>query len=190
LPYTHYHLQKDNPIEKRFWGKVPIERATSLFYYQKASATQHLLQALKYKGEKQVGEVLGKQLGTLLKQSVDFSTIDLIVPVPLHPKKLQKRGFNQSECICNGISATFGKPVDTTNLVRLIENPTQTRKGVYERWENTSGIFGLKSPREFEGKHLLLVDDVLTTGSTIEACIQAILQAHGAKVSVVTLAVA
>jgi ComF family protein len=190
LPYTHYHLQRDNPIEKRFWGKVPVERATSLFFYEKATSTQHLLQALKYKGEKEIGVVLGKQLGTFLNQSLDFASIDMIIPVPLHPKKLQKRGFNQSECICEGIAGALRKPINTSTLVRAIENPTQTKKGVYERWENTTGIFALSEPDMFKDKHLLLVDDVLTTGSTIEACVQAIVPVTGAKVSVATLAVA
>jgi len=190
LPYTHYHLQRDNPIEKRFWGKVPVERATSLFFYEKATSTQHLLQALKYKGEKEIGVVLGKQLGTFLNQSPDFASIDMIIPVPLHPKKLQKRGFNQSECICEGIAGALRKPINTSTLVRAIENPTQTKKGVYERWENTTGIFALSEPDMFKDKHLLLVDDVLTTGSTIEACVQAIVPVTGAKVSVATLAVA
>lgn len=190
LPYTDYHLQASNPIEQRFWGKFPVEGAASLYFYQKATAGQQLLHALKYKGEKQLGEFLGRQLGVRLAESAVFQTVDLVVPVPLHPKKYRKRGYNQSECICNGIAAALHVPVDFTNLERLVENPTQTRKGVYERWENTQGIFGVKDTALFAGKHILLVDDVLTTGSTLEACAQAILQAKGVKISIATLAVA
>jgi ComF family protein len=190
LPYTGFHLQPNNEVEKRFWGKFPVEHATSLYHYQKATAGQHLLHALKYKGEKQVGILLGRQLGINLSQSLFYHDIDLIVPVPLHPKKYRKRGYNQSECICEGIAEVLQVTVDATHLVRLIENPTQTRKGVYERWENTKGIFGLTDAAAFAGKHILLVDDVLTTGSTLEACAQVILEAEGARVSVVTLALA
>ncbi|MBP1639692.1 MAG: phosphoribosyltransferase [Bacteroidetes bacterium] len=190
LPYTDFHLHSANEVEKRFWGKFPVEHATSLYHYKKATAGQYLLHALKYKGEKQVGTLLGRQLGLHLSQSPFYQDIDLIVPVPLHPKKYRKRGYNQSECICDGIADVLQAPVDATNLVRLIENPTQTRKGVYERWENTKGIFGLVDASVFAGKHILLVDDVLTTGSTLEACAQAILEAPNARISVVTLALA
>jgi ComF family protein len=190
LPYTDYHLLPSNPIEQRFWGKFPVENATALYFFQKATAGQQLLHALKYRGEKQLGELLGRQLGSRLAETSTFRSIDLIVPVPLHPKKLRKRGYNQSECICKGISEAMQIPVNSTNLVRLIENPTQTRKGVYERWENTQGIFELTNVSAFTGKHILLVDDVLTTGSTIDACAQALLQADGVKISVATIAVA
>jgi ComF family protein len=190
LPKTFLHLKKDNEIEKRFWGKVQIERATAFFYFQKGSPFQKLLHQLKYKGDKQIGEILGKQLGIDLLSSPDFCTVDIIVPVPLHPKKLRKRGYNQSECIAKGIAEKINKPMDTENLFRAIENPTQTTKSVYERWENVNGIFEIKDKTIFKNKHILLVDDVLTTGSTIVACVSAILQSENAKVSVVTLAVA
>lgn len=190
LPYTNFHLQRENDVEKRFWGKIPVENATSLYHYKKATAGQLLLHALKYKGEKQLGVILGRQLGATILQSECYKDIDLIVPVPLHPKKYRKRGYNQSEAICTGISESLNVPVDFKNLVRLVENPTQTRKGVYERWENTQGIFGLTDASAFAGKHILLVDDVLTTGSTLEACAQAILEAEGVKISIATLAVA
>lgn len=187
LAYTSYHLQKDNPIEQRFWGKFPIERATSLFFFQKETPSQLLLHHLKYKGDKEIGEVLGRMLGEALKASPDFE-VDMIVPVPLHPKKLQKRGYNQSEWIAKGIAAALQKPMDTVHLTREIENPTQTKKGVYERWENASGIFAITDVHAFEGKHLLLVDDVITTGATIEACANALMESPNIKISVASLA--
>jgi ComF family protein len=187
LSYTSYHLQKDNPIEKLFWGKVPIERATSLFFFQKEAPSQLLLHHLKYKGDKEIGELLGRMLGEALKSVPDFD-VDIIVPVPLHPKKLQKRGYNQSEWIAKGIAALLQKPVDTGHLIRVIDNPTQTQKGVYERWTNASGIFALSDPGVFEGKHLLLVDDVITTGATIEACSHALMESSGVRISVASLA--
>ncbi|MEZ7867468.1 MAG: phosphoribosyltransferase family protein [Paludibacteraceae bacterium] len=190
MPKTNYHLLQDNPVEKRFWGKVPVERATSYLFFQKGSDFQKLIHELKYRGNKEVGVTMGKFAAADLLDSDDFKSLDLIVPVPLHEKKEAKRGYNQSEMICNGIAEILGMPVVTDNLYRTAENTTQTRKSVFERYENTQGIFGLKNPAKFEGKHILIVDDVLTTGSTVEACIQALLQAKNTRISVFTLAIA
>ena len=190
MPKTNYHLLQDNPVEKRFWGKVPVERATSFLFFQKGSDFQKLIHELKYRGNKEVGVTMGKFAAADLLDSDDFKSIDLIVPVPLHEKKEAKRGYNQSEMICNGLAEILGMQVVTDNLYRTAENTTQTRKSVFERYENTQGIFGLKNPAEFEGKHILIVDDVLTTGSTVEACIQALLQAKNTRISVFTLAIA
>ena len=190
VPKTNYHLQSNNPIEKRFWGKVPIQSATAFFFFQKGSPFQKLLHALKYKGNKEIAEVLGKYAAADLLDSPIFSTVDVIVPVPLHPKKYKKRGYNQSEYIANGLSLVLGKPQDTTTLQRVRENTTQTKKGVYERFENTEGIFELMNINTFLGKHVLIVDDVLTTGSTIEACVRTLLITENIKVSIFCLAVA
>jgi ComF family protein len=191
LPKTNYHLQKDNPIEKRFWGKVNIEHASSFFYFQKGSSVQKLLHELKYHGNKEIGELLGAHLGMELLQSPFYKDIDLIVPVPLHKNRYQKRGYNQSECIAKGISSVLKKPVDTQTLIRVVETSTQTKKGVFERWENTNGIFALVDNHAFKSKHILLVDDVLTTGSTLEACAKTLIEGENSvRVSIVTLAVA
>jgi len=190
IPKTNYHLMKDNPIEKRFWGKVPVYNATSYFFFQKGSSFQKLLHILKYKGNKEIGELMGKYAAIDLLDSPDFTSIDLIIPVPLHPKKYKMRGYNQSEWIGKGISAILDKPQDISTLVRIRENATQTKKSVYERFENTEGIFELSDKTILEGKHVLLVDDVLTTGSTLEACVKALLETKGIKVSIFTLAVA
>jgi len=190
IPRTNYHLIVDNPIERKFWGKVPIHRATSYFFFQKGSSFQKLLHILKYQGNKEIGELLGKYAAMDLLDSPDFASVDLIIPVPLHPQKYRLRGYNQSEWIGKGISDILNKPVNTTSLQRIRENTTQTQKSVYERYENTEGIFQLCNKTELEGKHVLLIDDVLTTGSTLEACIVALLDAPGIKISVFTLAVA
>ena len=145
---------------------------------------------LKYRGNQEVGELLGKYAAQELLESVDFSTIDIIIPVPLHPKKQKIRGYNQSECIGNGLSKILEKPIDNTSLIRVRENTTQTKKTVFERYENTDGIFVLQNQNNLTGKHVLLVDDVLTTGSTLEACIRVLIEIEGIKVSVFTLAVA
>lgn len=190
IPKTNYHLVTDNPIEKRFWGKVPVFRCTSFFFFQKGSPFQKLLHCLKYKGNKEIGEVLGKYAAADLLASPDFASVDVIIPVPLHPKKYIKRGYNQSEWIAKGLSEILGKPQDTVTLARVRENATQTKKSVFERYENTEGIFELRDLAVLQDKHVLLVDDVLTTGSTLEACIRALLATEGIKVSVFTLAVA
>ena len=133
---------------------------------------------------------MGRLAAIELSESSDFLSVDFIIPIPLHPKKLALRGYNQSECIANGISCVLNKPVDTKSLVRVMENTTQTRKSVYERYENTSGIFRYQQGCIPDNSHLLLVDDVLTTGSTLEAAVAALSDIPGVRVSVFTLAVA
>lgn len=190
IPKTNYHLIKNNLIEKRFWGKVPIEQATSFFFFQKGSPFQKLLHQLKYHGNKELGEILGKYAAADLILTDYFSAVDMIVPVPLHPKKYNQRGYNQSEWIGKGLSTILQKPQIIDNLVRIKESTTQTKKSVYERYENTEGIFSVKDENFFSNNHILLVDDVLTTGSTLEACIHALLVAENVQISVFTLAVA
>ena len=189
IPKTNYHLIEENPIEKRFWGKVPVHRATSCFFFEKGSPFQKLLHILKYKGNKEIGELMGKYAAIDLLDSPDFTSIDIIIPVPLHPAKFKSRGYNQSEWIGKGISSILHKPQDTSTLIRVRENASQTRKTVFERYENTEGIFALSDKTFLEGKHVLLVDDVLTTGSTLEACTRALLETKGIQISIFTLAV-
>ena len=185
LPKTNFHNISENEMEQRFWGKTPIERATAFFHFNKESSVQKILHQLKYKGNKEIGELFGKQIG------IEFCwNVDIIVPVPLHAKRLRQRGYNQSEWIAKGISKQWNKPLDVENLYRAIENPTQTKKGLYERWENVNDIFKIKDSAKFRNKHILLVDDVMTTGATIEACAKAILQSGNTKVSMITLAIA
>jgi len=190
IPRTNYHLIKDNPIERKFWGKVPVYRATSYFFFQKGSSFQKLLHLLKYKGNKEIGELMGKYAAIDLLDSPGFDSFDVIIPVPLHPKKFKLRGYNQSEWIGKGMSAILNTPLDTATLLRIRENATQTKKTVFERYENTEGIFELSNKAALEGKHVLLVDDVLTTGSTLEACVRALLEIPGITISIFTLAVA
>ena len=187
LPRTHFHQIVDNVLEKRFYGKAEIQHATAFLYFEKATITQQLLHEIKYRGKKELGERLGVFWGVELKNS-RFDEIEAIVPVPLHVNKLKKRGYNQSEWIAKGIARKMEKPLLTNILQRIIENPTQTQKGVYERWENVSGIFGAENPKTVEHKHLLLIDDVLTTGSTLEACIIPLQKIEGIKISIAALA--
>jgi len=190
LPKTNFHLQNDNPVEERFWGKIQLFRATAFFYFEKGSNFQKLLHNLKYKNDKNLGYVLGKYAAADLMESPDFLTVDTIVPVPLHQNKLKTRGYNQSEWIGKGLSEIMNIAQDSTNLIREKENPSQTNKSVFERYENTEGIFDIKDKALFEGQHILLVDDVLTTGSTLEACVHALKKTKDIKISIFTLALA
>ena len=189
LPRTNYHQIKENVIEKRFYGRAEIQYASTFLYFEKEIITQKLLHEIKYRGKKELGEQLGALFGSQLANS-HFNEVDIIIPVPLHPNKLRIRGYNQSEWIAKGIAKTMQKPLVNNVLKRIIENPTQTSKGVYERWENTTGIFESENTDLLENKHLLLVDDVLTTGSTLEACIVPLKEIQGVKISIVALAAA
>lgn len=189
LPRTNLHLITDNEVEQRFWGKIPVEKATSFFYYSKNSPFKRILYQIKYHGYKEAGYVLGKYAAADLKKSHFFEGIDLIIPVPLHKKKQHKRGYNQSEWIAKGLSEISGIPYDCSSVSRIVNNPTQTQKATFERHLNTDGIFRLNPSHHLENKHILLVDDVLTTGATIEACARAIQEAANTRISVFTLAV-
>lgn len=190
IPRTNYHLIRDNPLEKRFWGKVPVFRGTAYYFFHKGSPFQKLLHELKYNGNKEIGVIMGRHAAAELLESPDFCSIDVIVPVPLHPKKYTKRGYNQADYICKGLAEVLGKDVDLKSLKRIRENPTQTKKSVYDRYKNTENLFQVDNVKAFAGKHILIVDDVLTTGSTLEACISALLEVPDIKISVFTLAVA
>ena len=190
LPRTNYHLQEDNPVEQLFWGKVPLERATSFFFYRKGSDFRQILHQLKYGGRKELGATMGRYMASELLPSGFFKGIDVIIPVPLHKKKQQLRGYNQSEWIVRGIAAVTGISVNTESIIRRKNTETQTRKPTFERWENVDGIFELHSSEHLPGKHVLIVDDVLTTGATTVACASALMEVQGIRISILTLAVA
>ena len=190
LPRTDYHLRTDNPVERMFWGKLPLERATSYFFYHKGSDFRRILHQLKYGGRKDLGETMWRFMAVELTVSGFFHSVDVIVPIPLHPRKQRMRGYNQSECIAKGVAAVTGIPLDAASVMRRKHTETQTSKSAYERWENVDGIFHLRHPERFVGKHILLVDDVLTTGATTTACADVFRDVEGVRISVLTLAVA
>lgn len=190
LPVTNFHLQPDNKVAQLFWGRVEIAHATSFFAFKKGSRYQQLIHFIKYKGLKELGFETGRKFGFALRDSVWYGTVDLIVPVPLHPKKERLRGYNQSGWIARGMADAMKKPVSAGNLCRQVHTSTQTRKNRFERWQNVEDIFVIKKPEEFAGKHVLLVDDVVTTGSTLEACAFRLLKTKGTAVSIATLAFA
>ena len=190
IPFTNFHKNPENKVAQLFWGRVKIENATAYFGYKKGSNYQNLIHFIKYKGMKELGFKTGRKFGLVLKNANGFSDIDIVIPVPLHPKKQKKRGFNQSDWIAKGISETMNKPLSIGNLYRKFHTSTQTRKNRFERWQNVENIFGINKPEDFAGKHILLVDDVITTGSTLEASAIQILKIPQTKVSIATLAFA
>lgn len=190
IPRTNFHKHRDNKVAQLFYGRVEIENATSFYYFSKGSIYQSLLHNLKYKGMKEIGQEIGKHFAIDLMQSPDFIDIDIVCPVPLHPEKEKKRGYNQSWWIALGIAQQMQKELSDKNLKRVVATETQTRKNRFERWQNVEGIFELINPEAFTGKHILLVDDVITTGSTLEACASEIISKTNAKVSIATLATA
>lgn len=190
LPRTHFHTDRENRVEKRFFGKIEVQQASSFFYFNKGSDFRHLIHQLKYKDRQDIGFVLGKYAASELKLSDIFADIDCIIPIPLHKKKERKRGYNQAESIANGMAAILNKPVETEAVHRIKSNISQTRKSVIQRWLNVQEIFGINNRSKIEWKHILLVDDVLTTGATMEACAKVLLEVEGVKISIFTLAVA
>lgn len=188
IPRTGYHLKTDNPVARLFWGRCLIEKAAAFSFYTRDSRIRRLIHQLKYKGIKEIGPELGRMYGNILKTSGYFDDIDFIVPVPLHPSKERQRGYNQSDLISEGLSAASGLPVRKEILVRKTGTKTQTRKSRYDRWTNVEDIFCNTGRTDITGTHILLVDDVITTGSTLEACANELLKTENAKVSVVALA--
>lgn len=166
-----------------------IERGAAFSVYNRGSHIRKLIHIMKYKGGRDVGYSLGKLYGGYLKNTPFMEGVDLLIPVPLHPSRLKSRGYNQSDYIARGLSEATGVAVDSTVLKRSTKTATQTHRKRYERWENVEGLFVVNCPENIAGKHVMVVDDVITTGSTMEACVNAILDSSGTRVSVVALAV-
>jgi ComF family protein len=189
LPRTGFYKNLDNAVAQIFWGRVKIENALALFYFQKGNRIQNIMHRLKYKGEHEIGFELGKLLASELLKS-DYSNIDVIIPVPLTKKKLKQRGYNQSEYIAKGIAELLDKPVITDALIRQTSKGSQTQKNRYERWLNTEDHFKITNAESLSNKHILLVDDIITTGATLEACASVIFNATPVKISIASLAYA
>jgi ComF family protein len=187
LPKTNYHTNADNPLAKVFWGRVEVNAVAAYCHYQKGNTVQDLVHELKYNGKKQLGTYLGKWYGNDLKESPLFNKVDAIVYIPLHPTKLKKRGYNQSALFAEGLAQSMGVPLLHGALSRVKNTDTQTRKSRIERWANVEGIFKVDKPEELINKHVLLVDDIITTGATIEACAVELLKANPASISIASI---
>ena len=190
LPRTHYEREPNNRLMQHFMEWPEVVRATAYFHYYKEGKYSNLIHHLKYYDHPEVGTYLGRLAANELKQSEFFDGIDLIIPVPLSKKKYRKRGYNQCDYIARGISDVTGIPMRTDCIERIIDTDTQTHKDRMQRWMNTEGIFHAVKPEELKGRHLLLVDDVSTTGATLHACISALLTIPNVRISVFALTTA
>lgn len=187
LPFTNYSSQKMNKVEKSFYGRIPLVEATSLLHFYKKGPTQELMHNLKYRNKQKIGTILGVWMAESIKKSDRFKHIDCIVPVPLHKKRLKERGYNQLTKFGEILSKELQIPLLQHNLIRIAATKTQTKKFRTERWVNVNTKFHVKDPSQFENKHLLLIDDIITTGATIEACYNAFQEVKQFKMSLATM---
>jgi ComF family protein len=190
LPSTNYAEITNNPIEKIFWGRLPLAAAHAQFYFAKSTTIQHLIHQLKYKNNQAIGVYLGELMGNSLLQSNRFEQIDYLIPLPLTAKREKKRGYNQAAIICKGMSNSMKVPIVNDVLLRSMFTQTQTKKQRDERWQNVSESFTITNQQTIEGKKILLVDDVITTGATLEAAGAKLLNNSNATLYLATLAFA
>lgn len=190
LPYTDYHLFPENKAAKQLWGRVHCNAVMSLLYFRKGAVVQNLIHHLKYRGRKELGIKLGNMMGEKLMLAPSYTGIDLIVPVPLHPGRERRRGYNQSRCIAEGIASVLNVPVNHKGLLRTGPTKSQTTKGRYDRFRNMQFAFTISDAAQFKDRHILLVDDVMTTGATLEACCIALQTCAPEKLSIATAAYA
>lgn len=191
LPQTGYHLSSDNPVAQHLWGRVPLAHAASYLHVRDGNVTQQLIHLLKYKGKKKVGIKLGRLYGYKLKEAGShYPKVDLIVPVPLHINRQRQRGYNQCDLFAQGLSEVLDVPYAPDVLTRVKETVSQTKHSRYERWSNVEGIFHLSQPEKIAGKSVLLIDDVITTGATIESAAATLLQGIDVTLSIATIATA
>lgn len=190
LPFTDYHLHAENRVAKQLWGRVNINAAMAMLYFRKGSKVQNLIHSLKYNGKTEVGLMLGQLLGERLRLGQDYDDIDILIPVPLHPKKFRLRGYNQSSFIAAGISEKINVDISEKTLIRVLRTESQTKKNRYHRYENMQDVFVVENAALIKDKHILLVDDVVTTGATLEACANQLLLCGAKKISIAALAFA
>jgi ComF family protein len=188
MPLTRFEDFERNPVERIFWGRVEIQAAAAHVYFTRGSSIQHCLHLLKYKKRKEVGEYFGLRMGKAIRQSGRFELCEIIVPLPLFPSREKKRGFNQSRVIAECISAQLHIPVVADAVIRTKKTETQTRKSRIQRWKNIEHAFEILNQQTVRGKHILLVDDVITTGASLEACALALQKISGVRVSIYCMA--
>lgn len=190
LPETGFCGKSENPVNRKFVGRFKFEYAAACYYFHKSSIVQHIIHRFKYKNSRKTALFMGRQMGAILKDTRIAEAIDAIVPVPLHPRKERKRGYNQSELLGNGISEVLEIPVYSTLLKRISYTQTQTKLNAVQRWQNVKDVFRISIKNKCTDMHLLLVDDVVTSGATLEACARELSKLENVKVSMIALAAA
>jgi ComF family protein len=190
MPLTQHHLNPENDAYKKFYGRIPVEHVSALLYFHKKGIVQELIHSLKYRGQEAIGTVLGEWYAEELKSSQLLQTVDTIVPVPLHPKKLRERGYNQVTEFGYALAKSLQIPVNTSILFRQVYSKTQSQKNRLGRTEGIDTIFDVSFDEKDHNKHFLLIDDVITTGATLEVCAKALLKIPGTKISIVCMAMA
>ncbi|MES2809538.1 MAG: phosphoribosyltransferase family protein [Bacteroidota bacterium] len=190
LPQTNFHLQADNIVARQFWGKIKLEGAYALYYFTKGGKVQSLMHHFKYKGMHKIGNLAGDIAGAQLSKSETYAGVDYIIPVPLHKSRLKERGYNQAACFAQGLATKLNGTVEENNLIRTRATTTQTHRSRFARFENMKEVFAVADAEKLKGKHILLVDDIITTGSTLEACAIPLLEIPGLKLSIATIAYA
>jgi ComF family protein len=190
LPKLHQYDYSDNRVERKFWGRADVEMATAFLRMTKHSIVRKLIHELKYHNNRDVGVTIGRLFGVELSRAWKDNSFDFILPVPLHPKRLFERGYNQCDCLAQGLSESMEVPVSNHLLVRTKYNQSQTRQDRVMRWHNVDGIFDLDNATDLQNKRVLLVDDVITTGATIEACAAVLNRIQGLKLSIAAIALA
>lgn len=183
LPQTYFELHNDNPVEKKLWGRLPVQAATAQYYFTRESLVQQIVHEIKYRNNISLGRQIGRMMGCSLLQSGRFQA-EVLIPLPLFPEKEKMRGYNQSMVLCEGIADEMQIPILNDVVMRPQYTETQTKKGRIERWKNMDGKFVLQHESAIAGKHVLLIDDVITTGATLESCGKEILKAPGTRLSI------
>lgn len=190
IPLTQHHLNSENEAIKKFYGRIPVEHVSALVYFHKKGIVQELIHCLKYRGQEDIGTVLGEWYAEELISSQLLQTVDTIIPVPLHPKKLRERGYNQVTEFGNALAKKLGIPLNNSILFRQVYSKTQSQKNRLSRTEGIDTIFDVSFDEKDHNKHFLLIDDVITTGATLEVCAKALLKIPGTKISIVCMAMA
>jgi ComF family protein len=188
MPMTCFEFFSSNPIEKIFWGRVEIQAAAAHLYFTTGSAVQQSLHLLKYKGKKEIGIYFGQCMGKTLIRSHRFDDCEVIIPLPLFAAREKKRGYNQASLIAEGISEKLKIPVINNVIIRIKKTETQTHKSRIQRWKNMEATFEIRDSKQIVNRHILLVDDVVTTGASLEACASVLLTVPGVRVSIACLA--
>lgn len=188
LPRTAMHDELDNPVERIFWGRANVSAATAFLRMPRHGLVHHMVHELKYNDNQSIGIILGRLLGEELRESERLSAIDMVIPVPLHPGKLKRRGYNQCDLLADGVAESMGIYAGKDNLIRTRHNASQTRKSRYERWKNSESLFALRDVESLAGTNVLLIDDVITTGATIEACLEELHRVPRIRLHVAALA--